>query len=74
MTGELLYVAADSIKRGKNTGSYAAADRIKSRRKDRKLCSCRQDTRREERQGARQLQTGDKEEGKKGSCAAAHRI
>ncbi len=34
------------------------------------LCSCRQDTVREERQGAIQLQKG----GKKGNCAAADTI
>ncbi len=35
---------------GGERGSYAAADRIQGGRKDRELCSSRQDTSREERQ------------------------
>jgi hypothetical protein len=57
---------------GERTGSYAGADRIQGGKKD----SCRQDTRRKERQGAVQLQTGYREGGKTGELlyVAADRI
>ncbi len=68
------YAAADRIKEGGKTGSYTAVDRVQSGRKDRELCSCRQDTSREERQKARQLETGYREGGKTGRYAAADRM
>jgi hypothetical protein len=52
----------------------AATERIKTWRKGRKLYSCRQDTIREKRQEAIQLQTGYKHGGKTGSYTAADRI